>query len=84
MFTVYLLELFVELLGVIFSLMFVNRFDRDYRFLYYVPLYVLLKQLFYEPLRFAAIWSEVIFKHSYKDNFSPMKVQKILKKEEVR
>ncbi len=81
LFTVYLISLFVELLGLLFGLMFVNTFDRDYRYFYYAPLYVLLKQLFYEPLRFISIWSELIFKHSYRDNFSPQKVQNILKQE---
>jgi cellulose synthase/poly-beta-1,6-N-acetylglucosamine synthase-like glycosyltransferase len=78
---VYIFLIFIEFFSVLLTLLFVNKFDRDWRYLYYVPLYVLLKMFFYEPIRFISIWSELIFRHSYKDSFSPYKVQKILKDE---
>ena len=78
LFTVYWLTLVVEFCSMIVALGFANRFDRDWRFLYYVPMYVILKQCFYEPVRFVAIWSELIFKHSFDDTFSPQKVRKAL------
>jgi len=76
--TVYMLAVVVELITTTFALMFVNTFERDWRYLAYAPVYVLLKQLFYEPLRFISIWSELVFRHSYADNFTPLKVQTVL------
>ena len=79
--TVYFLALIIELFLILISLLFVNRHDRDWHFLYFAPLYVLFKQFFYEPLRLIAIWSELVFRHSYQDNFSPPKVQNQLKRQ---